>query len=106
MIVVVRSARIGFVYEGYPLNNEDDDNYYHLPTLDDCQKLCDVTEHCFYFNYNTWDSTCFLKYGMGIKKTAYNSQHYFGFKYGTGSKNITIRSVNKNNIVTFVGREG
>ena len=105
MIVADRSAREGFVYEGFLLNNEYGHDYYLLPTLDDCQELCNVTEHCHYFNYDTNQINCYLKYGMGIKKLENHAQNYFGFKYGTGSKKI-FRSVNKNNIVTFGGLVG
>ena len=54
---------------GFPLKNQDGSNGYGSVSLSECQKLCNFTNFCFFFNYDFKLRRCFLKVGVGKRKT-------------------------------------
>ena len=85
MLVEGSSASEGYIYKGFPLLNKMDQDYYILKALDDCQVLCRLTKHCHYFNYDSENNYCHLKFGLGEKIIKGNGV-FFGYKYGTGTE--------------------
>ena len=57
----------GDSYIGFPLLNFGGSNSYQKITLEECQLLCQITDGCLYFGYNSrgTNNICSLKYGMG-----------------------------------------
>ena len=52
---------------GFPLKNVEGNNVYPGLNVNECQKLCEITQNCFYFVYNTYNSAnpkCYIKYGL------------------------------------------
>ena len=71
------------IYSGFPLNNKNNRNRYEkVESADDCQKICQATKGCNFFNFG--QNQCWLKYGIG-KKDAKNG-FFFGPKFCPGKQ--------------------
>ena len=57
-------------YQGFRLaNHADKGDYSKVDSKGECQTLCDLTKGCNFFNFNSAQRTCHLKYGVGKKIT-------------------------------------
>ena len=57
-------------YDGYLIIHPSGISAYkQLPTVEDCQALCQTLDSCLFFNYYEGIKECELKYGVGTKVT-------------------------------------
>ena len=68
-------------------------NDYKWTTLAECQYLCHITTHCFYFNWMQGTEkvpappglgACWLKFGLGKNNTLDANKNTFGHKHTAG----------------------
>ena len=72
-------------YGGFPLKNSNEKNdYKEIESESDCQQLCQATDGCNFFNYDSFDKACWLKYGIGKRKLV-SSATSFGPKFCPGN---------------------
>ena len=77
----------GVKYEGFGLKRHEGNNVYTwINTVEECQLLCQITEGCNFFNTDLGTGKCWLKHGVGVKKTSPtgNTNENFGAKYCSG----------------------
>ena len=63
------------------------DNYHYMgvASTEDCRTLCKLAEDCNFFEHQSNEQKCSLKYGIGEKKkTDKSSDYVFGSKNCTG----------------------
>jgi len=70
----------GVIYIGFPLGT-----YAGVENWEECQLLCQMVDGCNFFNYGGQafyqKQHCYLKYGLGRKKTGVYNRRVFGPKY-------------------------
>ena len=72
-------------YEGYSLKRHNGNNVYSwVNTVEECQLLCQITKGCNFFNIDLASGNCWLKHGVGVKKTTGSLNDNFGAKYCPG----------------------
>ena len=49
---------------GFPLKNVEGNQVYPGLNVNECQELCEITQKCLYFVYNTVETKCYIKYGL------------------------------------------
>ena len=76
-------------YQGFPLKNYGGKNVYSIVTADECQYLCEITNLCQYFNFIISTNSCYLKFGVG-KKKSYPNDGAFGHKYSSGDNMTSV----------------
>ena len=74
----------GHQFIGYALDNFAGRTMYKKVENYECQYLCQITEGCYYYNYEDATKECWLKYGMGYHQASN------GFNFGhKNSLNVT-----------------
>ena len=73
-------------YVGFNLTNPGGSSRYReLDSREDCQTLCDLANGCNFFTFEEELGDCYLKYGVGEKKS--KSKTFFGRKKSLGCGN-------------------
>ena len=75
-------------YDGFLITNLNGNSAYkQLPTVEDCQILCQALDYCLFFNFYEGSNVneCELKYGVGNRVT--NKDRLRGTKQLFGPKN-------------------
>ena len=55
-----------YYYSGFSIQNNKDKNEYKRVSLEECQLLCQKTQGCIFFNFDSATDSCWLKWGLGI----------------------------------------
>ena len=77
-------------YVGFNLTNPGGSSRYRkLDSRKDCQALCDLANGCNFFTFEEELGDCYLKYGVGEKKS--KSKTFFGRKKSLGGGNRKAR---------------
>ena len=63
-IQLLRSGVWEWTAVGFPLKNVERTNAYPGLNVNECQYLCEITQNCLYFVYNSVSKRCYLKYGL------------------------------------------
>ena len=83
-------------YQGFALYNHVGKNSYSkVDSKDECQILCDLTNGCNFFNFNSAQRTCHLKYGVGQKITL------SGIPFGSRTKEGSLKNILQKTLLYF-----
>ena len=69
---------------GFRLENVEGNNVYPGVNVNECQKLCEITQNCLYFVYGITSKLCYLKYGLSDEGGQFrpSTTAWTGHKFG------------------------
>jgi len=89
------SSALSDNYLGFNLTNPGGSSRYGtLDSREDCQSLCNLANGCNFFTFEEDLGDCYLKYGVGEKKSKSNT--YFGHKKPQGGIGARIAPLTEN----------